>query len=82
MTKEAKNFLSQRRTAYQLTFTGAHGDSVIEDLAKFCRADESTFNPDPRIHALMEGRREVFLRIKQHLNMTDEQLWTKIGQGR
>jgi len=44
-------------------------------LARFCRAHESTFAADPRAHAVLEGRREVWLRIQNHLNMETEQLW-------
>ena len=47
---------------------------VLADLAKFCRADRSTFHADPRVHAALEGRREVWLRIQEHLNLTPEQL--------
>jgi len=39
------------------------GERVLADLARFCRANESTFHADPRTHALLEGRREVWLRI-------------------
>lgn len=48
---------------------------VLEDIAKFCRANESTFDTDPRIHALMEGRKEVWLRIQEHLQLTSPKLW-------
>jgi hypothetical protein len=57
-----------------LVFNGVSGDAVLKDLAVFCRANESCFHPDPRVHAVMEGRREVFLRIQEHLKLTDEQL--------
>ena len=76
----ARNFLARRRTAYVKTFQGPFGEEVLADLAKFCRANQSTFHADPRVHAVAEGRREVFLRISQHLNLTDEQLWRLYGQ--
>ncbi len=47
---------------------------VLIDLAEFCRANESTFDADPRTHALLEGRREVWLRIQQVLHLTPAQL--------
>jgi hypothetical protein len=53
---------------------------VLRDLAKFCRAHETTFNPDPRAHALAEGRREVFLRIANHMNLTEDELWELYGK--
>lgn len=74
-------FLQRRRTAYVKTFLhNAFGQEVLADLARFCRAKESTFHPDPRVHAVLEGRREVYLRIAQHLNMTDDELWALYGQ--
>jgi len=71
----ARDFISRRRTAYVKTFTGPMADEVLEDLARFCRANDTTFHADPRLHAVLEGRREVWLRIARHLNLTDEQLW-------
>jgi len=72
---QARRFLSRRRTAYVKAFSGAYGAEVLEDLAKFCRATETTFHPDPRIHAVAEGRKEVWLRIQRHLQLSDDQLW-------
>ena len=75
LLERAKDFLRTRAQAYRKTFNGIHGERVLADLAKFCRAHESTFNTDPRVEGIMQGRREVWLRISQHLNMTEEQLW-------
>lgn len=47
---------------------------VLADLAKFCRANESTFHADPRIHAVLEGRRETFLRIQRFVTMNAEDI--------
>lgn len=70
------NLVSRRRTAYVKVFlNNAFGQEVLEDLARFCRANESTFHADPRAHAVAEGRREVWLRIQRHLQLTDDQLW-------
>lgn len=73
----AYEFLRGRKLSYQRTFdlTDRDVEAVLADLAKFCRANESTYNLDPRMHALLEGRREVWLRITQHLNLTSEQLY-------
>lgn len=61
---------------YRTTFNvkDASDVAVLKDLAKYCRANESCFDPDPRIHAVAEGRREVWLRIQQHLNLEPEVL--------
>ena len=68
------DFMRSRKQAYQLTFSTPHGSQMLTDLAKFCRANQSCWDPDPRVHAVLEGRREVFLRIASHLNLNHEQL--------
>jgi hypothetical protein len=70
-------FLFQRQKAYQTVFKkdSPIAQQVLSDLAQFCRASESTFHPDARLHALAEGRREVFLRIMEHLELPSEALW-------
>lgn len=67
------DFLRHRRQAYQLTFGSPIGQTVLEDLAKFCRANETCFHPNSRVNAALEGRREVWLRIQTMLNLTAEQ---------
>jgi len=77
-----KQFLADRKTAYQLTLGGispAH-KVVLTDLAFFCRANESCVVAGDRDKTLMlEGRREVWLRIQQHLNFNTEQLFQLYG---
>lgn len=69
------DFLRGRKRDYQLVFKGGPaGERVLEDLARFCRANETCFHQDPRLHAVLEGRREVWLRIQQHINLSPEQL--------
>lgn len=74
---QARDLLRSRWQAYNFTFPKNNVDAqiVLKDLAKFCRANETTFHEDPRIHGLLEGRREVWLRIQKHLNLTPEDLW-------
>lgn len=56
------------------------GHLALDDLAEFCRADRSCIvvgkdgRVDTHATAVAEGRREVYLRILQHLNLTDAQL--------
>lgn len=52
----------------------------MRDLAKFCRANDTTFHSDPRLHAVLEGRREVFLRIIKHLKLDSEQFLNAYGK--
>lgn len=67
-------FLRGRKRDYQQCFLTPAGARVLTDLAQFCRADKSCFHADARLHAVLEGRREVWLRIQQHLQLTPEQL--------
>jgi hypothetical protein len=82
--QQARDWLSRRAQAYRIMFTpdGVHSRRVLADLAKFCRANESTFHPDPRVEARLDGRREVWLRISQHLNLTDEQLFDLLNSNK
>lgn len=74
---KVKDLLRSRRLAYLRTFEVADADRkiVLRDLAKFCHANESAFHTDPRVHAVIEGRREVWLRIQKYLKLTPDQLW-------
>lgn len=65
----------ERKTAFQLTFGSPAGEKVLDDFDRFCRGSRSCFDPDPRVHAVLEGRREVWLRIREHLDRTPEQLF-------
>jgi len=80
--QKIKTFLARRRNAYQATFNlDDHANQrVLKDLARFCRAGQSCFNQDPRLHAMLEGRREVWLRITDHLNLDPEEFWKKYGR--
>lgn len=80
LIQKVKDFVFGRQRSYQQTFNSQNPENVavLSDLAKFCRAGESTFHADPRAHALMEGRREVWLRIQNHLKMDSESLWKLI----
>lgn len=63
--------------AYNRVFDKAsvHTETVLKDLAKFCRAHTTTYHPDARIHAVLEGRREVWLKIQEQLQMTEEEIY-------
>jgi len=83
----AKDLFREKKIAYLRVFKpdegSVHSDSVVvvlKDLAKFCRANKTCFNPDPRVHANLEGRREVWLRILEHLNLTPDEYWDKYGR--
>ena len=79
MTRELLDKLRQligaRQRSYKQTFKGPVAEEVLRDLARFCRANTSTFHEDARLHAVAEGRREVWLRIQNHLQLSPAELW-------
>lgn len=77
-------FINSRKVAYQQTFNinSPPNQLVMIDLAKFCRAHRSTFDANPSIQSRLDGRREVYLRIFQHLNLTPEELLLLFKYGR
>lgn len=72
-----KDFFRGRAVAYNKVFDrkSPFTDTVLKDLAKFCRAHEPTFHPDPRVHAFQEGRRDVWLRIMENLQLSDDDIY-------
>jgi hypothetical protein len=80
--EKAKQMLLSRRLAYARVFDENSPDVriVLEDLRRFCRTDDSCFDPDERIHALREGRREVALRI-EHKDLSPDEYVLKYGKG-
>lgn len=64
-----------RRRAYQSTFAGEPAKTVLLDLAQFCGAMNSSFRHDALEMAFREGRREVYLRIMAHMNLTENDLF-------
>lgn len=70
----AWKFLQRRKRDYMMI-----PDSVIQDLNKYCRGNETTFNKDERVQAFLEGRRDVLLRIMHHRNEPTDLLFTRYG---
>lgn len=80
--EQLRALLFNRQRAYCSAFDSETGKQVLEDLASFCRAEESCFHADARLHAVMEGRREVWIRIQKHLKMDSESLWKYFAEGK
>lgn len=80
VSEKAKSVVVHRQQAYQqaLNPESQFVKVVMEDLERFCRGNASCFHPDPRAHALLEGRREVLLRIKDYLELSAEELITSL----
>lgn len=72
-----RKYFRRRQIAYRQVFNPQNVflDTVLRDLAKFCRAHDSTFHKDARAATLLEGRREVWLRIQEQLNLTTEEIY-------
>ncbi len=47
---------------------------VLMDLVHKCFAGTTTFDPDPRVHALNEGKRQVWLHMNTMIGLTQEQI--------
>lgn len=62
------------RKSYQAAFAGGAGQKALDDLRRFCRAGDTCLVAGPQgidIHATLvaEGRREVWLRVANALNL-------------
>lgn len=70
--------------AYKAVFEGPHAETVLIDLSTFCAHTGTTFPTDAdgkvivpvdqNVVMMMEGRRQVFLWIKNLLSLDDRQL--------
>ncbi len=69
-----KQFLLNRAEMYKRVFSTEEGEEVLEDLMRFCRANTTTFHSNQKISDMLNGRRETFLRIQHHLEMSDDEL--------
>jgi hypothetical protein len=74
-----KPIIFRRKTSYQKTFNNPEGRKVLADLRRFCRATQPSADVN-NVQAtyLLEGRREVWLRIMSHLQLTDEDVYNLI----
>lgn len=73
--------INKKRIAYKMVFGSDEAKIVLDDLRHFCFMDRTTYQPnDINAICFAEGRREVFLRIEEHLRLTEEQLLTMATQ--
>lgn len=79
----ALDLIRQRKQGYAHTFKeeDRFARIVLADLARFCRANETTFHQDQRMNDVLTGRRKVFLRIAEHLGMTEGELFDRYVKG-
>lgn len=70
-----------RRRAYRATFNTVEGRKVLADLRRFCRASVPTADVNnANVTFLLEGRREVFLRIISHMNLTEDDIFELVEE--
>ncbi len=81
----------RKGSAYKSIFQGegnkltVNGETVIEDLARFCYATKTTTQVgptgvDPIATAQAEGRRQVYLRIIAHLTLPESAILESIAR--
>lgn len=73
-------FIERRKSAYAKVFGNKDDPDVqfvVEDLAYFSRAFSSTFDLNERVQTLREGRKEVFWRIWEHVQLPFDTLFVK-----
>lgn len=72
---QTARLLRARQEAYRRVFANSGDlDIVLADLGRFCRGDRTAFDADQRIHALLTGRQEVWIRIMDHLRLSFDEL--------
>jgi hypothetical protein len=64
MTEEELARYTERKRAYQIAFNSIAGQEVMKDLSRFCAVKVTTGGD-----MLLEGRRQVFIRIQQLLEL-------------
>lgn len=80
MTPEDAHAINEQiQRAYHMVFGSPDGKMVVADLVAFCFGRRSTFDPDPRIHARNDGRRDVLMRIQEFTNLTMEEIYALRG---
>jgi hypothetical protein len=77
---QAKAMLELRANAYKSVFHGADPRMlavVMEDLTKFCRGYDTTYDDIPSRQQHAEGRREVWLRIMDFTRLDPDALFDR-----
>lgn len=78
-SEEADAYNEQLMRAYQFVFAAPDGKIVLADLAAYCGARKSTFDPDARKHAHNAGKRDVFLRIQEFSTLSLDEIYALRG---
>ncbi len=62
--KQQQVYFRKMKNDYEKVFSTGEGKRVLEDLAKSCSANKSTFDADALVMAYNEGLRSAFLHIR------------------
>lgn len=60
--------------SYREIFRSEAGKRVLRDLAKVCHAASTTFDENPSEQARKEGKRQIWLRIQNMINLSDDEI--------
>lgn len=72
---DALQHFAELQTAYRLALGTRAGRTVLEDLERYCRARETCGVPGDHDRTwTLIGRHETWLRIRQFLDLTPEEL--------
>ncbi len=74
---QAQNELVKR--AYCVAFGSPDGKRVLMDLIAYCHGRKTTFDPNDRVHAFNDGKREVLMRIAEFTNLSLEEIYQLRG---
>jgi len=72
--KDVSDFVRVKNAYRSLKETRA-GLVILRDLAKTCNAASTTFDKDPHKQSFNAGKRQVWLRIQNMINVPDDELW-------
>lgn len=80
----AFDLIRRRKQGYVHTFKieDRFASAVLADLTSFCRGGQTTFHIDQRMNDVLQGRREVLLRICDHIGMSERELYDKLVLGK
>lgn len=74
-------YVRRRQAAYKAVFGDLDNADVVfvlQDLATYARAFGTAFDPIHAVHALKEGRREMFYRIVDSTRLSHDTLYTML----
>lgn len=81
---ELRQFYHERAIAYGRTFDdkSPYVVTILEDLAKFCCVHQTTYSKDigAREMFILEGRRQVWLRLQEFMKLNADQLLEKYAR--